>query len=94
MQFIVITRRRTETFTDAQFAEELASEGARARELYAEGHFRSLNSRGDIPGAVILLEARDLDDASHLVGTLPFAKLEMMDIQIIPLRPYRGFIGG
>lgn len=94
MQFIAITRRRTESFTDGQFAEQLPAEGVRARELYAEGHFRTINSRGDIPGAVIVLEARDVDDARRLIGSLPLAKLEMMDVEIIPLRPYRGFVGG
>lgn len=94
MQFIVITRRRTEAFTDAQFAEQLSVEAQRARELYADGHFRTINSRGDVPGAVIVVEARDLDDASRLVGSLPLAKLEMMEVQIIPVRPYRGFVGG
>ena len=94
MQFIVITRRRTESFSDAEFAEQLPGESDRARELYADGHFRTINSRGDIPGAVIVVEARDLEDASRLVGTLPLAKLDMMDVQIIPVRPYRGFVGG
>ena len=93
MQFIAITRRRTESFSDAQFAEQLPAESDRARELYADGYFRTINSRGDIPGAVIVVEARDLDDASRLVASLPLAKLEMMDVQVIPLRPYRGFVG-
>jgi muconolactone delta-isomerase len=92
MQFLVVTRRRTESFTDAQFAEFLDAEALRARELYAQGAFRAIHGRGDVPGAVIALEATDAEEAAALVGTLPFAQRGLMDVQIIPLKPYRGFV--
>ena len=92
MQFIVITRRRIESFTDDQFAPFLDGEAARARELYAQGAFRALHSRGDVPGAVIVVEAADSDEAAALVGSLPFAQQKLMDFQIVPLKPYRGFV--
>jgi muconolactone delta-isomerase len=93
MKFLAITRRRTERFTDAQFGEHLAAETARARELYAAGVFRELHSRGDVPGAVILVEAADAGEAQGAVGSLPFAIHGLMDFEIIPLKPYRGFVG-
>jgi len=92
MQFLAITRRRTESFSDAQFAEALGIEADRARALYADGIFRTLNSRGDIPGAVIGIEAPDFAAAQAAIASLPFAQREMMDVEIIPLRPYRGFV--
>jgi muconolactone delta-isomerase len=92
MQFIAITRRRTESFTDAQFAEVLGPEADRARALYAEGVFRALYSRGDVPGAVIVLEAADAGEAERHIATLPFARAGLMDVQIVPLTPYRGFV--
>jgi muconolactone delta-isomerase len=94
MKFLAITRRRTERFSDAEFAVALRPEAARARELYAEGAFRELYSRGDIPGAVIVLEAADAAEAERIVGSLPMAQQAMMDVEVIPLRPYRGFVGG
>ncbi|MFY9781588.1 MAG: muconolactone Delta-isomerase family protein [Candidatus Baltobacteraceae bacterium] len=94
MQFLAITRRRTERFSDAEFAVALPPEAARARELYANGAFRALYSRGDIPGAVIVLEAADAAEAEKIVASLPMAQQAMMDIEVIPLRPYRGFVGG
>ncbi|MBD5655435.1 MAG: hypothetical protein IAI50_09720 [Candidatus Eremiobacteraeota bacterium] len=94
MQFVAIVRRRTEAFTDAEFAAVLEPEAARARELYAQGSFRAINSRGDVPGAVIAVEATDLEEATRLVGTLPFVAGGLADAEIIPLRPYRVFIGG
>jgi hypothetical protein len=93
MKFIAITRRLTERFTDAEFAEYLGPEGERARELYAAGSFRALYSRGDVPGAVIEIEAADVDEAARLVGSLPFAVRGLMEYQIVPLRPYRVFAG-
>jgi uncharacterized protein YciI len=93
MKFIAITRRLTERFSDAEFAEHLGAEGERARELYAAGSFRALYSRGDVPGAVIEIEAADADEAARFVGSLPFAVRGLMEYQIVPLRPYRVFAG-
>ncbi len=93
MQFLAITRRRTEAFTEEQFLEQLGAEGIRARELYAHGVFRAIYSRGDIPGAVLLIEAEDLAGAQAAMDSLPFKQLEMMDVEIVPLKPYRGFAG-
>ncbi|MBD5635710.1 MAG: hypothetical protein IAI49_14660 [Candidatus Eremiobacteraeota bacterium] len=93
MQFIAITRRLTDRFSDAQFAEHLPAEGERARELYAEGTFRALYSRGDVPGAVILIEASGPDEATRIVETLPFAQHGLMEYEIVTLKPYRVFAG-
>ncbi|GAC1300942.1 MAG: muconolactone Delta-isomerase family protein [Vulcanimicrobiaceae bacterium] len=93
MQFLALTRRLTETFSEADFAAVLPAEAEQARGLYARGVFRSINSRGDLPGAVILLEAADVADATAIVGALPLAQKKMMDVSIVPLLPYRGFTG-
>jgi hypothetical protein len=93
MQFLALTRRFTETFSEADFAAVLPAEAEHARGLYARGIFRSINSRGDVPGAVIVLEAADAAEASAIVGGLPLAEKKMMDLLVVPLLPYRGFIG-
>lgn len=93
MQFLAITRRYTETFSEADFAAVLPAEADRARALYAQGVFRTINSRGDMPGAVILLEATDAAEAATIVATLPLAEKRMMEVSVVPLLPYRGFIG-
>jgi hypothetical protein len=91
MHFLAITRRRTESYAEAQFAEVLGPEAERARELYAAAVFREIHSRGDVPGAVIAVEASDLAAARAAVESLPLARAGMMDVQIVPLLPYRGF---
>jgi len=92
MQFLAILRRRTEAFSEAQFADVLGPEALRARELYAEGRVRALHSRGDVPGAVLLVEAADEAEARRTVGRLPLMEREMAEVQVIPLLPYRGFV--
>ena len=57
MQFAVLTRRKTEQFTDAQFAPVLDDEAEHARAFYAEGFIRQIWMRGDMPGAFMMIEA-------------------------------------
>jgi muconolactone delta-isomerase len=92
MKFLAITRRRIESFGEAEFTEALAAEADAAREAYARGDFRELYSRGDVPGAVLVIEAADIEGAWALIEDLPLFQRGMMDVEVIPLRPYRGFV--
>lgn len=91
MQFISISRRLTERFTDEQFAEHIEAERERVRELYRDGVVRSIWSRKDAAGAVMLLECADEAAARAAVDSLPLAKLEMLDVSILTLGPYPAF---
>ena len=91
MQFFGIARRKTESFTEAQFAELLDVEAARVRELYAEGSVRAAYSRGDVLGAVLLLEAENEEAARRIADSLPLLQRGMLEMQIIPVKGYRGF---
>ncbi len=91
MQFISISRRRTESFGADAFEAHLGAEAQRVRELYAEGTVRAIWSRHDIPGAVMLLESERLETARAAVGSLPRARLDMLEVQSVPLRAYRAF---
>jgi uncharacterized protein YciI len=93
MQFLAIARRRTEAFSEALINEALPAEAERVRELYAAGVMRTIYSRGDVPGAVVLLEAADLAEAEAAMESLPLHRSGMLDVQIVPLRPFRGFAG-
>lgn len=91
MQFLAITRRRTESFSAEEFDAVLEPEAERVRELYAAGSFHQVYSRGDIPGGVMLIEARDAAEADKLMASLPLAQKGMSEVEIVALRPYRGF---
>ena len=91
MQFISISRRLTERFSDEEFAAHIEAERERVRELYKDGIVRSIWSRKDAPGAVMLLECADQAEAHAAVGSLPLAQREMLEVQILPLSPYPAF---
>jgi muconolactone delta-isomerase len=91
MQFLTISRRRTEAFTDAQFTTKAPDEWQRVRTMYAEGALRQIWSRGDMPGACILWEADNEQHARDLAGSLPMAQAGMLElIAVVPLKPYPG----
>ena len=91
MEFLVLARRRTEAFTEEEFATLLDDEAEAMRALYAEGAVRSAWSRSDVLGAAFLLEADTHDHAQSLIARLPLAQRNMLEMQIVPLKGYRGF---
>jgi muconolactone delta-isomerase len=91
MQFISISRRITERFSDEQFAEHIDAERERVRELYRDGVVRAIWSRKDVPGAVMLLECADRAAAQEAANSLPLALRGMLEVQIVPLSPYPAF---
>lgn len=92
MQFLTISRRKTESFTDAQFAAKTSDEWAQARKLYSEGAIRQIWARGDTPGACILWEAESEPRLKELIQSLPMAGAGMLELlAVVPLKPYPGF---
>jgi muconolactone delta-isomerase len=92
MQFLSTSRRRTELFSEGQFAPLLEAEAQRVRTLYAEGIIRQIWRRGDLPGACILFEAASEEEVRGHLATLPLAAAGMLEIiSVIPLVPYPAF---
>jgi muconolactone delta-isomerase len=93
MQFLTLSRRRTDAFPAEAFTAELvAGEARRVKELYATGLLRQIWKRGDTPGAVIVWEAASEGEAREAVATLPIFKAGMLDlVALVPLEPYTGF---
>lgn len=92
MQFLVLTRRRTDTFPPEAWTPELiGAEGQRVRELYSQGIVRSIWRRKDIAGAVLILEGGTEEDARSAAESLPLAELGMIEITVAPLEPYPAF---
>jgi len=91
MQFLSISRRRTDKFSDADFAALTDAEFERARALHVEGVLRQIWRRGDIPGACILWEALSESEVQDMIGSLPMFKAGMLEVTIVPLKPYAGF---
>jgi muconolactone delta-isomerase len=93
MQFLSLSRRRTEQFPPEAFTPELAAcEGQQVKALYASGLLRQVWKRGDIPGAAILWEAASEAEVSAAIATLPIFQAGMLEIMVVaPLEPYPGF---
>jgi muconolactone delta-isomerase len=93
MQFLTLSRRRTDAFPPEAFTPELvAREGQRVKELYAEGILRQIWARADTPGASIVWEAANEDEVRAAVGSLPIYEAGMLELAVlVPLKPYAGF---
>lgn len=93
MQFLTLSRRRTDAFPPEAFtAELLARESQRVRELYAAGILRQIWKRADIPGASILWEAVSEEEVRAAIASLPIAQAGMLEtVAFVPLQPYPGF---
>jgi muconolactone delta-isomerase len=92
VQFLTISRRKSESFSDAEFAAKAEDEYQRGRTLYAEGAIRQIWRRGDVPGACIVFEADSEEGVRKMVESLPFYRAGMLElVMVIPLHPYGGF---
>jgi len=92
-EFLALVRR-SPRFAESEFAPHLAPEAVRVRQLYADGVIRRIWSRLDVPGAAIVLEAESLEKIDELLDSLPLKAIGMLEIDVIPLKPYRGFAPG
>jgi muconolactone delta-isomerase len=93
LQFLVLSRRRTDVFPPEAWTPELIeAEGQRVRELYSAGVIRNIWRRKDTPGAAILMEATSEDEVRAAAASLPLAKRDMLEVVVITqLDPYPGF---
>ncbi len=76
--------------TAEQFAPYLKAEARRVWELCQAGTLREIYFRQDWPGAVLILECADADEARQALDSLPLVRAKLIDFEIIPLRPYPG----
>ncbi|MCZ4517558.1 hypothetical protein O4220_03455 [Rhodococcus ruber] len=91
MQFLVLSRRRVEQYSDEDFAAVLPAETDAVRALYADGVVRQIWLRGDVAGAAFVVEAENASVARSTVDALPMASSGLSEFTVIPLSPYRGF---
>jgi muconolactone delta-isomerase len=90
MKILAIEKEAPGT-TDDQFTPLLRQEAEGAWELYQSGVIRELYFRADREEAVLILECQDLEEASHILESLPLVKNGLISFDLIPLIPYPGF---
>jgi muconolactone delta-isomerase len=91
MQFLTVSRRRSESFPEADFAALSEAETQQARVLYAQGFIRQIWRRRDVPGVCTVVESDSEEHVREMLNTLPMIKAGMIEVSIIPLTPYTGF---
>jgi len=91
VQFLILSRRRSESFSDAEFAVHVEVEREQARQLYADGFIRQIWHRTDVSGVCMIVEAPSEADVRHQLDTLPLFAAGMIEFSVVPLKPYAGF---
>jgi hypothetical protein len=79
----------SKTFEDIK--PHLKEEAEHAWKNYEKGLFRELYMRGDRPGAVVILECKDIYEAKKIMDELPLVKKILIKIDFIPLGPFISF---
>lgn len=77
--------------TSEAFQRLAKDEARQVWELYQAGSIRELYFRADESSAVLVLECASLDEASKILGDLPFVREGLISFELIALRAYPGF---
>lgn len=91
MQFLTISKRLAGGGSDSDAALLAEAEFERGRSLYSQSFIRQIWHRADIPGACLLVEADSEQQVRETLGTLPLFRAGLLEIDVIPLKPYAGF---
>ena len=91
MKFFVIGKRK-ETIAAEDFIKYADEEARKAIDLFKEEFVRELYSIKGGKGACMIIEANNEEEILEKLSTLPFVKNNFLDIDIIEVKPYRGFV--
>jgi len=90
MKFFVIAKRK-EDIDKIEISKHLEEEAKIAIQLFREEFIRELYSIKGGKGACMIIEASDEDEITKKLNTLPLVKNNYLDIDILEVKPYRGF---
>ena len=91
MKFFVIGKRKN-NIEHEKFAEFADEEARKAITLFKEEFIRELYSIKGGKGACMIVEANSEEEILKKLSDLPFIKNNYLDIDIIEVKPYRGFV--
>ncbi|MGL5806684.1 MAG: hypothetical protein ACRC2R_22175 [Xenococcaceae cyanobacterium] len=89
MQFLVIARIPKEISSD-KILPYLKPEAEKVWEYYQTDLLRSIHYIADLSGVVMILEADSLDTVRSAMNKFPMAENDILDLEIVPLKPYTG----
>ena len=76
--------------TEEDFSSHAVAEARQVWNLIQEEKIREIYFREDQDSAVILLECQDEFEAGQILDTLPFVINNLIEFEIVPLKPYPG----
>jgi len=86
---ILVLPRPIEGVAREEMLQHAAEEIQAVWELYAQGICREFYTRANEPGRVVLMfESASVEAAKEALATLPFARLHLIDFDVIPLAPF------
>ncbi len=89
MKIIVLAQRHQGVSLDEMrphFKEEVEA----VWNLYTQGTVREFYTRADNGGpAILTVESESVEEAQKSLATLPLVELKMLDLELIPLAPFR-----
>ncbi len=88
---ILAIEKEVEGKTSEDFQPHLKAEALNVWELHQKNVIREMYFRADRSSAVLILECDRLEDAQKILQTLPLARANLIEFEIIPLAPYPGF---
>jgi muconolactone delta-isomerase len=91
MQFLTISKRLAGEGSEVELRLLAEAEFERGRDLYSQSFIRQIWHRADMPGACLLVEADSEQEVRETLSTLPLFQAGLLEIVVIPLRPYAGF---
>lgn len=89
MQFLVIARVAENTPPE-KVLPYIKPEAEKVWEYYASDIVRSIYYIADMSGAVLIVEAESLENAQAIVAEFPMAREDIINFEILPLKPYTG----
>ncbi len=92
MQMLVIPRAATSAAPDAFDARLVKAEVEAVLRLYQANIIREIYTRANSRGVVFFLESASPEAAREALSTLPAVERGILDLEIIPLAPFQGFL--
>jgi hypothetical protein len=73
----------------AELAAHAVPENRAVWDLYAGGTVRGMHLRQGKPGAVLVLEVADVDEARRVAAGLPMVAAGLLAAEVVPLAPFK-----
>jgi len=88
---IIALEKEINTARPIDFRKSAKAEAKALWQLYQSGLVREFYFRKEKKLAVLILEAKNTQIAKRALSKLPFVKRDLIEFELIPLKPYPGF---